>query len=79
VPYSVKANKDLFDAWKKLSITVEALAMIGRSIVQNDMIITEEQLHTWELELDEAVKNISHLTIDLRDRTYKYVIKGIIK
>lgn len=44
----IKANQELFDAWRTLGYRIGALA----NIVQNDMAISEEDLLAWGQDFD---------------------------
>ena len=63
------ADEALFDRWNNISNKIQ----LGRSIVQNGMLISESQLGEWVSHQED----LSHELALLREDTIRYVKGGV--
>jgi len=62
----VKANEELFNAWKSLAYRLEQ----NNAIVQNDQPISDEELLVWAQNLSRTLKEIELL----KAKTQQYIL-----
>lgn len=66
--YKTKANRELFNAWRELGIKIEQES----SIVQNDLELSEDELHKFEIRCAQLAADI----LQLYNKTAQYLVKS---
>lgn len=79
--YKIKSNEKLFDDWMRVDASPHSkVSLYGASIVQNDMVLSGQELNEWYKEtgrLIEATEEHFEQVIsemkELRERSVKYI------